>query len=130
MKKLVTPLLLITSVVVLATTCWQQCDFTNNAVAQVPKGRQGWEYATLYMGDASVPQIVWGTGKVTVASSEPNISRDQAPGINELYRKLGGKKETATTGMLLDHIGQDGWELVSYTRSSGSQNWIFKRPAH
>ena len=110
--------------------CWQECRFTNNAVAQGPKARQGWEYATLYMGDASVPQIVWGTGKVTFASSEQNISRDQAAGVNELFRKLGGAKETATVGMLFDLIGQDGWELVCYTRSSGSQNWIFKRPAH
>ena len=98
--------------------------------AQVPKGHQTWEYATLYLGDASVPQTVWYTGKTTITSTEKALSRDTTVGVNELYHKLGGKEETATLGVLLNHIGQDGWELVTYSRSSDSQHWAFKRPGH
>jgi hypothetical protein len=126
MKRLLIPSLLV-SILGLAMIAPQVMFHADNAVAQAPKGRQSWEYAYLVIGDASVPKVIWMAGKTSLASSENQITPDYGPGINELYRQLGGKEQAASLGEFLNHLGRDGWELVSYTNSTGAQRWWFKR---
>lgn len=97
------------------------------ALAQPAKVRHQWGYASLVIGDAA-GDVHWQTGNTTKSSQGDVTKPDPSRGINELYRQLGGKEQNPTFGMLLDVIGQEGWEMVSYTRPSGIQTYIFKRP--
>jgi hypothetical protein len=108
-----------------------------HAGAQPPRARQKWEYATLfefYTADPPCYRLVWRTGKKRVEVEAKAV----AEGISKLNKALGvadlgGKDVQVPFGVLLDRIGQDGWELVthspSFPRWDNSQSWIFKRPA-
>jgi hypothetical protein len=96
-----------------------------------PKGRQKWQYARLSLDGSNDAYIAaWEAGKTVVASK---LEKSERKALNKIYKGLDGKEKAATLGVLLDHIGQDTWELVSHTRlvESGvvSQTWTFKRPA-
>lgn len=104
-----------------------------NAEAQAPKARQQWEYATLSSehGDRHA-SATWSTGKKTLHATW-EAGKDQPLPLSKLNKDLGGKEKDAHEGVLLDRIGQDGWELVCHTRTEGRprdiQTWTFKRPA-
>jgi hypothetical protein len=64
------------------------------------------------------------------------VKEGQPHPLTRINKELGGKDEEASLGILLDRIGQDGWELVSHsmTEVTGDfpktvQTWTFKRPA-
>ena len=97
---------------------------TNYAGAQAPKARPHWEYAHLVFGDTAA-EIQWHTGKTTLRNNatKPDANRS----IDELYRQLGGTEQSPTLGVLLNLIGDEGWEMVSYARPPGVQTWVFKR---
>lgn len=126
MKRTTIPLLLLVWTLALAITTGQALLPTNIAVAQGPKARQQWEYASLMIGDAAL-DLHWRTGKMALSGPGNVTKPDFDRSIHEVYGQLGGKEQTPTVGMLLNLIGQDGWELVSYTRPPGVQTWMFKR---
>jgi hypothetical protein len=79
-----------------------------------PKGRQKWEYAELYLGNSSGQHHAqWQAGKKLIGSGLVK-SPDEA--LDKIYKGLGGKDKMVSLGVLLDHIGQDGWELVARNR--------------
>jgi hypothetical protein len=108
-----------------------------DASAQAPRGGPKWEYATLSYDDLSTDWgsvATWTTGKKNLGAMREK-EQPQHP-LSKLNKDLGGKEESASLGILLDRIGQDGWELVSHThtqRTGGprwiTQTWTFKRPA-
>ncbi len=100
---------------------------TNRVDAQPPKARPQWEYARLVEG-AAAADYIWSTGKTTLRAPGDVAKPDPDRAIGELYRQLGGKEQGPTFGKLLDLIGQDGWELVSYSSSGAANTWTFKRP--
>jgi hypothetical protein len=100
----------------------------SSAAAQAPKARQQWEYASLVFGDTAL-DLHWQAGKTTLVSPGNVKKPDPDRSINALYQQLGGKQEATTLGALLDLIGQDGWELVTYAHPPGAQSWMFKRPS-
>jgi hypothetical protein len=75
-------------------------------------------------------RLTWRTGKKRL------VSESKTPDVSKLYKDLAGhdlgKDEKAPFGALLDRIGQDGWELVTYAVEPGPeeylQTWTFKRP--
>jgi hypothetical protein len=93
---------------------------TNNGGGPVPKARQQWEYAHLVLGDAAA-DTSWQTGTTTLSGSGDVTNPDPTRTIAELYRQLGGKEGRPTFGLLLDLIGHDGWELVTYTHTRAAQ---------
>jgi hypothetical protein len=126
MKRMTIPLLLFAWTVALIILTGLALLSTSTAGAQAPRGRQQWEYASLIFGDTAL-DMHWQAGKTTLSSRGDVDKPDDRRSINELYRKLGGKEEDATFGMLLNLVGQDGWEMVAYARPSGVQTWMFKR---
>jgi hypothetical protein len=126
MKRMMISVLLLAWTVALAVMSGPAFLSTNSAVAQAAKARQQWEYASLVIGDAA-GDVDWQTGKTTRRSPGDVTKPDPSRGVNELYRQLGGKEQSPTLGVLLNQIGQDGWEMVSYTRPPGVQTWMFKR---
>ena len=93
------------------------------------QARQKWHYAQLLIENSSSGEwyVHWVAGTKSV-ESKGKKSRFEA--VSEIYKGLGGK-EQATLAVLLDHIGQDGWELVSHAVRGDSlwQLYTFKRPA-
>ena len=127
MKRVTTPLLLLVSTLALVVLTGQSLLPPSSATAQAPKARQQWQYATLIIDDLAVG-IHWQTGKTTLCSPGDATKKDLARSVRDLVRQLGSKEESTTLGMLLNLIGQDGWEMVSYAHTSGAQVWMFKRP--
>jgi hypothetical protein len=103
------------------------------AEAQPPRAAPKWEYATLEYHEPIADvgaDVSWIAGKVAKgAKSEKYLFEC----LTKLNKELGGQEEKADIGVLLDRIGQDGWELVTHTRADGpggaSRTWTFKRPA-
>jgi hypothetical protein len=119
---------------VAASVAWHLLPATTHAGAEPPKGRQKWEYASLieFLPPAQTPyRLVWRTGKQRLVVESKNIPE----GLSKLHKALGGadlgdKEETPRFLILLDRIGQDGWELVTHTHlPPDTQTWNFKRPA-
>jgi hypothetical protein len=127
MKRMTIPLLLLVWTLALAVLTGQSLLSTSSATAQGPKARQQWQYASLVIDDVAVG-IHWQAGKTTLSSSGDVTKPDLSRSAKEVSRKLGGKEESTTLGMLLNLIGEDGWEMVSYAHPSGAQVWMFKRP--
>ena len=115
----------------------------NMASAGPPKDRQKWEYATLSYyspkpGRLALSALVngsnarWTAGK---QSFEAGFEKDQPEPVlfSKLNKDLGGREGTAGLGMLLDRIGENGWELATHAITTGPtstiQVWTFKRPA-
>ncbi len=95
-----------------------------------PRVRQKWQYAQLLLAENSSSgewYVHWVAGTKSV-ESKGKKSRFEA--VSEIYKGLGGT-EKAALAVLLDHIGQDGWELVSHAVRGDSlwQLYTFKRPA-
>jgi hypothetical protein len=82
-----------------------------------------WQYAELLLAQDSVSgewYVHWVAGTKFV-ESKGKKSRFEA--VSEIYKGLGGKGQ-ASFAVLLDHIGQDGWELVSHDScSAGRVAW-------
>jgi hypothetical protein len=97
-----------------------------NLEAQQPKGLQKWEYATLgYVVFRDPGAASWITPKAEMGGSLSKINKD-----------LGWKEdvELRNVCILLNRVGQDGWELVTHTREISKEGlisctWTFKRPA-
>ena len=126
MKRITIPLLLVGWTLALALMTAHALLPTSSAGAQVPKARPSWEYASLVWADTAL-DMHWQDGKRTFRSGGDVTKSDDKRSINELYRQLGGKEQSPTLGTLLNLVGQDGWEMVSYARTSGAQIWMFKR---
>lgn len=102
------------------------------AAAQPPGGKTKWEYATLTfdepLGDGQA-SATWEAGKQMLGGQSKTY---YAEALAKIYKDLGGKEEHPTLAILLDHIGQGGWEMVSHTRvldrGRSSRTWVFKRP--
>lgn len=127
MKRVTIPLLLLVWTLALVVLTEQSLLPTSSATAQAPKARQQWQYATLIIDDYAVG-IHWQTGKTTLSTPGDVTKKDLSRSIKELVRQLGSKEESTTLGTLLNLVGQDGWEMVSYGHPSGAQIWMFKRP--
>jgi hypothetical protein len=84
-----------------------------------------WEYASLYLEVGANQSCVWETAKKYISKNNTN------GGFAVIYSELGGKEKDPKTGMLLDQVGKDGWELVSHVRTTpfAADIWTFKRPA-
>ena len=126
MKRLTVPLLLLTFTLPVAVLSVQSLLRPNSAAAQVPKAPTHWEYASLVIGDAAA-DIDWQAGGRLLKEPGDVTRPDLDRSIRALYPQLGGKDENANLGMLLNLIGRDGWEMVSYSRPAGVQTWMFKR---
>jgi hypothetical protein len=104
------------------------------AVAQAPGGKAKWEYATLTFDEPPAGDVRasarWEAGKQVLGSQSAKFYYEA---LAKIYRDLGGKEEHVSLGLLLDQIGQGGWEMVSHTRVADrggtSRTWVFKRPA-
>lgn len=93
-----------------------------------PQARQKWQYAQLLLAENNASgewYVHWVAGTKSV-ESKGKKSRLEA--VSEIYKGLGGKQQAALA-VLLDHIGQDGWELVSHAVRGDSlwQLYTFKR---
>ena len=126
MKRMTIPLLLLVGTLALAVLTGQSLLPTSSATAQGPKARQQWQYASLVIDDAAVG-IHWQAGKTTLSSPGDVTKPDLSRSVKDLCRQLGGKEESLTLGTLLNLIGQDSWEMVSYAHTRGAQIWMFKR---
>jgi hypothetical protein len=117
-----------------AVVAWNRLPPVTNAGAQPAKVGQKWEYATLSYEAPIGPDYgsiaTWTTGKKTLGARWEKEAQPHP--FSKLNKDLGGKEEHASLGVLLDRIGQDGWELASHTRAEGprriTQTWAFKRP--
>jgi hypothetical protein len=81
-----------------------------------------WEYA-----------ILQGTGMGNYSfMSGPTIVYNGAPSdFQRFYRAIGGRRPSAAgnePALLLEALGQQGWELVAVTRDEEFGRWYFKRP--
>jgi hypothetical protein len=126
MKRLTLPLLLLVCTLAVVVVSAQSLLRTNSAAAQVPKAPTHWEYASLVIGDAAA-DIDWLAGRTMLKGLGDVARPDLDRSVQSLFRQLGGKGENANLGMLLNLIGRDGWEMVSYSRPPGAQTWMFKR---
>jgi hypothetical protein len=126
MKRMTIPLLLLVGTVALIVLTGPSLLSPKSTGAEAPKARTQWEYAHLILGDTAA-DVHWQAGKTTLSSSGDVNKPDPTRSIDELYQKLGGKEPKPTLGVILDQIGQDGWEMVSYVRPPGVQTWMFKR---
>src|SRR5207249_23645 len=97
-----------------------------------PKTGLKWEYATL-----SYDEPITDYGSIATWTTRKKIlgarwEKDQPHPFDKLNKDLGGKEEAASIGVLLDRIGQDGWELATHavrtTPHRKIQTWTFKRP--
>ena len=117
-----------------AALAWNLLSPEMNAGAQPARIVQKWEYATLSSDEPIGPDYgsiaTWTTGK-KILGARWEKEAELHP-FSKLNKDLGGKEEHASLGVLLDRIGQDGWELTSHTRTEGprkiTQTWTFKRP--
>jgi hypothetical protein len=105
------------------------------AAAQV---KAKWQYAVLSF-EESASRDYGSVARWTAGSKILAVTwgRDQPHPFMSLNKQLGGPEPNATLGVLLDRIGQDGWELVSHTSvpnnaqsTSTTQTWTFKRQAN
>jgi len=110
---------------------WNLLSPVQNAHAQPPKAGPKWEYGTLeyYEPTAGIgSHVIWTTGKKIMGAKSEKFLLEC---VSKLNKDLGGKEETAGLGVLLDRIGEDGWELVTHTRAATQMNvtqiWTFKR---
>jgi hypothetical protein len=101
--------------------------------AEPPKGGQKWEYAALEYeepADTVGSRVLWTAGQKVLGGRSEKFLLEC---VSKLNKELGGKEETANVGVLLNRIGQAGWELVTYARVAGQRGvthtWAFKRPA-
>jgi hypothetical protein len=101
--------------------------------AQQPKGSQKWEYATLnYSENETGSFAAWINPKDRFTAKSKARHHESLTKIN---KDLGGKEDVGIFDVciLLTRIGQDGWELVTHTKTMdrGTQifTWTFKRPA-
>jgi len=126
MRRVTIPLLLLVWTLTLAIFSGQSLLRLSSATAQAPHAGPRWEYATLVLGDAAV-DLNWQAGETSFTGpgdvNKPDLSRS----VKVLYRQLGGQDQDPTLGMLLNIIGRNGWEMVSYAHPSGAQVWMFKR---
>jgi hypothetical protein len=105
-----------------------------SAAKEPPWAAQKWAYATLFYDEPIGPDYgsiaTWTTGKKILGA---RWEKDKAHPFSKLNKDLGGKEPEASIGVLLDRIGQEGWELVSHSRTEGvrriTQTWTFKLPA-
>jgi len=123
MKRFTMPLILVCTVAVIATGASL---LSSGALAQGQKVRQQWEYANLVIGDQA-EQVLWQAGKTTLGTVGDATKPQSGRGLDDLFHQMGGKEANPTLGMVLNLIGQDGWEMVSYARPPGVQTWVFKR---
>ena len=96
---------------------------------------QKWEYATLnYIENDAGSVAAWINPKDRFTAKSKARHHESLTKIN---KDLGGKEEVGIFDVciLLTRIGQDGWELVTHTRTmdaptKGTQTftWTFKRP--
>ena len=100
--------------------------------AQQPKGLQKWEYATLnYIENDAGSVASWINPKDRFTAKSKARHHESLTKIN---KDLGGKEGVGIFDVciLLTRIGQDGWELVTHTKTMdrGTQTftWTFKRP--
>jgi hypothetical protein len=111
---------------------WNLLSPLMNACAQAFKVGQKWEYAVLFYHDDRDfgSYATWTTGKKNLGAQRKK--EEEPPPFSKLFKDLGGKEKGGSKAELLDLIGQDGWELVSYTRTeearSRTETWTFKRP--
>jgi hypothetical protein len=126
MKRMTIPLVLLVGTGTLIVLTGASLLSPGSAGAQAPQARPQWEYAHLVLGDTAA-DVHWQTGKATLSSSRDVSKSDPTRSIDELHRQLGGKEPKPTLGVILDQIGQDGWEMVFYARPPGVQTWMFKR---
>jgi len=125
MKRLI-PLLLLACTLALVVPAAPSFLPPGRAAAQAPNARPQWEYASLVIGDAAA-DVQWQAGGTTLTGPGDVTRPDLDRSVKELYRQLGGRSESPTLGMLLNLIGRDGWEMVSYAHTRGAQVWMFKR---
>jgi hypothetical protein len=123
-KRLIPPLLLVSAAALVFAA--GPSFLSTSSAARTTKTRPQWEYAHLVLGDTAA-DIYWQTGKATVSSAGDVTKPDPSRSIAALYAQLGGQEENPNLGALLNLIGRDGWEMVSYTRPPGVQTWWFKR---
>ena len=128
MKRMTIPVLLLAWTLGLAVMTGQALLPTSSAAAPATKVRQPWEYASLIVGNLAV-DVHWETGKASLSSPGDVKKPDLDRSVNEVYKQMGGKEQSPTLFVLLNLIGLDGWELVSYAHSDGAQVWMFKRVA-
>ena len=118
-----------------AVVAWNLLFPVMKAGAQPVKVGQKWQYGTLAYEEPIGPDYgsitTWTTGKKILGARQEKEAQPHP--FSKLNNDLGGKEQHASLGVLLDRIGQDGWELVSHTRTEGprriTQTWTFKRPA-
>lgn len=103
------------------------------AGAETRKVTPKWEYGTLEYEEPYAEvgsRVIWTAGQKLLGGKSEKF---QIECISKLNKALGGKEKTAGIGVLLNRIGQGGWELVAHTRSAGqrsvTQTWTFKRLA-
>ena len=130
-----TKTLVVIGCLVAAAAAWHLLSTARRAGAQPPRGRQKWEYATLIQVFPKAQPAyrgIWRTGKKRLVAE----TRDIFEGVSRIYKDLAGhdlgKDEKAPFGALLDRIGHDGWELVTYapqpSPEGNTETWTFKRP--
>jgi hypothetical protein len=115
-----------------AGVTWSLHFLPGDAGAQSRGSRQKWAYATLNYDEPTGTDFgsvaAWTTGtKITGAVWEKGTPHP----FLKVYADLGGKAQDASLGVLLDQIGQEGWELASHCRTAApqrtTQTWTFKR---
>jgi hypothetical protein len=128
-----TKTLIVIGCLLVAGVVWNRLPIATHAGAERPKGVQKWEYATLtqvFPPRAVDPyHVTWRTGKQRL-EAKTRTAQEGVASLNQQLRgtDLGGRPPF---GALLDRIGQEGWELVTYTErgpEGNTQTWTFKRP--
>lgn len=92
------------------------------ALAQDPPAAKRWEYGVLsHAKDILTDRFVW-------AWSE-RVRLVEKPSQDEFAKDLAGDHQGGTFEVrILNGLGADGWELVSYTRAKRDELWYLKRP--
>jgi len=117
MKKQALSLLLACALLSVAGSC------SDAALAQDPPAAKRWEYGVLsHAENILTDQFVW-------AWSERGQSVER-PSMLEFAKELPGKPDGSSFEVrVLNALGSDGWELVSYTTTKKDEFWYLKRPA-